>query len=243
MTAKVQGRDHVWSWWARQVARYAKGSAKYIPTGGQDSFTSHGYEVLSITVAHDIAMFASSGEDRSVLVLTTRRLAGHMGKIHVVKFNEDASVLASGSFHFTVLEEASKDAVRTISIDSTTIIAGSVDGHVQIYDLRKGEPRSDSWAFVTSVVPTTPTNVSYWNRGCFGDGGASAICGDEKGMAWNIVRKAVSTKSSPKVHGKSITWTEHHPSGEGEMITASADGTPNLVWRHPGFGSWYLEGP
>jgi mitogen-activated protein kinase organizer 1 len=50
---------------AVNVARYAKGSAKYILTGGQDrsvrlwnaslgteikAFTAHGYEVLSITV-------------------------------------------------------------------------------------------------------------------------------------------------------------------------------------------------
>lgn len=28
--------------------------------------------------------------------VTTRRLSGHMGKIHVVEFNEDASVVASG---------------------------------------------------------------------------------------------------------------------------------------------------
>ena len=117
------------------VARYAKGSAKYILTGGQDrsvrlwnpasgleikTFTGHGYEVLSITVcvllptshfflltnacfrAHDNVKFASSGGDRSVFVWdvataqTTRRLAGHMGKINAVEFNEDASVVASG---------------------------------------------------------------------------------------------------------------------------------------------------
>jgi len=30
--------------------------------------------------------------------VTTRRLAGHMGKINVVEFNEDASVIASGEF-------------------------------------------------------------------------------------------------------------------------------------------------
>jgi hypothetical protein len=28
---------------------------------------------------------------------TTRRLSGHMGKIHVVEFNDDASVVASGA--------------------------------------------------------------------------------------------------------------------------------------------------
>lgn len=34
----------------------------------------------------------------------------------------------------------------------------------------------------------------------------------------------------PKVHNKVITWTEHHPSDAGEMVTASADGTVK-VWR------------
>ena len=36
----------------------------------------------------------------------------------------------------------------------------------------------------------------------------------------------------PKVHDKIITWTEHHPTEAGEMVTASADGTVK-VWRHP----------
>jgi mitogen-activated protein kinase organizer 1 len=117
------------------VARYSKGSAKYILTGGQDrtirlwnanlgteikAFVAHGYEVLSITVyghfissslsgshrtkrSNDNAKFASSGGDRSVFLwdvataTTTRRLSGHMGKIHVVEFNDDASVVASGA--------------------------------------------------------------------------------------------------------------------------------------------------
>lgn len=54
--------------------------------------------------AHDNAKFASSGGDRSVFIwdvttgMTTRRLPGHMGKINVVEFNEDASVVASGMF-------------------------------------------------------------------------------------------------------------------------------------------------
>jgi WD40 repeat protein len=55
-----------------------------------------------LSSSNDNAKFASSGGDRSVFVwdvasgTTTRRLAGHMGKIHVVEFNEDASVVASG---------------------------------------------------------------------------------------------------------------------------------------------------
>ncbi|THV02383.1 WD40 repeat-like protein [Dendrothele bispora CBS 962.96] len=178
------------------VARYAKGSAKYILTGGQDrtvrlwnaslgteikAFTAHGYEVLSISVAHDNAKFASSGGDRSVFVwdvttgMTTRRLAGHMGKIYAVEFNEDASVVASGSFDATVrlwdlraqtrhpiqvLDEA-RDAVQTIHVGSTTIITGSVDGHVRTYDLRKGELRSDYIGHpVTAVVPTQDSQTT-----------------------------------------------------------------------------------
>ncbi|KAJ3810998.1 nuclear mRNA splicing protein [Lentinula aff. lateritia] len=172
------------------VARYAKGSAKYILTGGQDrtvrlwnaslgteikAFNAHGYEVLSIAVAHDNAKFVSSGGDRSVFVwdvtsgTTTRRLPGHMGKINAVEFNEDASIVASGSFDSTVrlwdlraqsrspiqiLEEA-RDAIQTLHIQSTSITTGSVDGHVRTYDLRKGELRSDYIGHpVTAVVPT-----------------------------------------------------------------------------------------
>lgn len=59
---------------------------------------------MSYGSSHDNAQFASSGGDRSIFIwdvatgLTTRRLAGHMGKIHAVEFNEDASVLASGAW-------------------------------------------------------------------------------------------------------------------------------------------------
>ncbi|PCH43949.1 nuclear mRNA splicing protein [Wolfiporia cocos MD-104 SS10] len=105
------------------VVRYAKGTAKYVLTGGQDrtvrlwnpdsgveikTYAAHGYEVLSVTVSHDNSKFASSGGDRSVFLwdvvtgATIRRIAGHMGKIFAVEFNQDASVLASGSYDATV---------------------------------------------------------------------------------------------------------------------------------------------
>ncbi|KAF8893991.1 nuclear mRNA splicing protein [Infundibulicybe gibba] len=290
---------------AVNVARYAKGAAKYILTGGQDrtirlwnaglgteikTFASHGYEVLSISVSHDNAKFASSGGDRSVFLwdvatgMTTRRLSGHMGKIHVVEFNEDASVVASGSFDSTVrlwdvraqsrqpiqiLEEA-RDAVQTIHVGPTNIITGSVDGHTRIYDLRKGELQTDFIGQpVTSVVPTQDgqtllvttldshirlmdmstgkalntftghKNDSYRCRACFGHAEASVICGDEGGMvwAWDLLdAKPLQPNPPPKAHEKVITWTEHHPTDAGEMLTASADGTVK-VWRQPDSGS------
>jgi len=57
-----------------------------------------------LSSAHDNAKFGSSGGDRSVFLWdvatgqTIRRFSGHLGKVHVVDFNEDATVLASGKF-------------------------------------------------------------------------------------------------------------------------------------------------
>ena len=58
--------------------------------------------------SHDNSKFVSSGGDRSVFLWdvmagnTIRRIAGHMGRINVVEFNEDASVVVSGSYDSTV---------------------------------------------------------------------------------------------------------------------------------------------
>ncbi|KIL68845.1 hypothetical protein M378DRAFT_1058066 [Amanita muscaria Koide BX008] len=282
------------------VARYSKGTAKYILTGGQDRtvrlwnaslgteikiFSAHGYEVLTVAVAHDNAKFVSAGGDRSVFIwdvataTTLRRLSGHMGKVHAVEFNEDASTVASGSYDATVrlwdlrsqnrqpiqvLEEA-RDTVQTIHVGASTIVTGSVDGYVRAYDLRMGELRSDFIGHpVTSVVPTQDNqtylvtsldshirlmdmgtgkllndfvghvNEAYRCRACFGHAEAIVICGDEKGMvwAWDLMdAKILPPDPPPKVHHKVITWTEHHPTDAGEMITASADGTVK-IWKH-----------
>ncbi|KAI5118067.1 hypothetical protein M0805_006330 [Coniferiporia weirii] len=174
---------------AVHVARYSNGTAKYVLSGGQDrsvrlwnpatgleikTYAGHGYEVLSITVAHDNVKFASSGGDRSVFVwdvatgTTTRRLPGHMGKINAVDFNEDASVVASGSFDSTVrlwdlrsqsrqpiqtLDDA-RDAIQSLSVGSTFVMSGSVDGHVRTYDLRNGSLTADYLGHpVASLAP------------------------------------------------------------------------------------------
>ena len=44
--------------------------------------------------------------------------------------------------------------------------------------------------------------------------------------------KILQPNPPPKAHEKLITWTEHHPTDAGEMITASADGTVK-VWSYP----------
>ncbi|KAF8633335.1 hypothetical protein AX17_004507 [Amanita inopinata Kibby_2008] len=128
------------------IARYSKGSAKYILSGGQDRtirlwnaslgteikvFAAHGYEVLAISVAHDNAQFASAGGDRSVFVwdvataTTLRRLSGHLGKVHAVEFNEDASIVASGSYDATVrlwdLRAQTRQAIQVLEEARDTV--------------------------------------------------------------------------------------------------------------------------
>lgn len=49
---------------------------------------------------------------------------------------------AMGRQPIQVLDEA-RDAIQTMHVGPTSIITGSVDGHVRTYDLRKGELRTD----------------------------------------------------------------------------------------------------
>ena len=53
--------------------------------------------------SHDNSKFASSGGDRAIFLWdvtggnTIRRISGHLSKINVVDFNQEATVLASGT--------------------------------------------------------------------------------------------------------------------------------------------------
>lgn len=76
-----------------------------------------------------------------------------------VAFNEDSSVLASGSddrsvrlwdmrasssrYPIQILEDA-KDSVGSVCIRASTIAVGSIDGQVRIYDLRKASMECDN---------------------------------------------------------------------------------------------------
>ena len=57
--------------------------------------------------------------------VTDRRLPGHMGKINVVDFNEDATVLASGTWHKSIYHSefmnfAIKDPLTRLSDSGTS---------------------------------------------------------------------------------------------------------------------------
>ena len=83
-----------------------------------------------------------------------RQFQGHHLKVNSIAFNEDSSVLASGSddrsvrlwdmraasssrYPIQILEDA-KDSIGSVCIRGSMIAVGSVDGCVRMYDLRKG---------------------------------------------------------------------------------------------------------
>ena len=81
--------------------------------------------------SHDNGKFASSGGDRAIFLWdvtsgnTIRRISGHVGKINVVDFSEEATVLASGTKR--------KLETRVVAANS---FSGSYDATVKIWDLR-----------------------------------------------------------------------------------------------------------
>ena len=95
-----------------------------------------------------------------------RQFQGHHLKVNSISFNDDSSVLASGSddksvrlwdmrasssrYPIQILDDA-KDSIGSICIRGATIGVGSVDGHVRIYDIRKGSMTSDYLEGKTSI--------------------------------------------------------------------------------------------
>lgn len=120
--------------------------------------------MLDIAVAEANDRFVSVGGDKSVFLWdvataqTLRRWAGHGGRVNACALaGEGESVVVSGSYDSTVklwdtkarserplmtLSEA-KDSVSTIDVSGTEIVAGSIDGKVRCYDVRKGLVETD----------------------------------------------------------------------------------------------------
>jgi len=156
------------------VARFNQ-EGDYCLTGGQDRSISlwnphkgtrikeykgeHGYEVLDVRANTDNSKFASCGGDRVALfwdVATGRLLRkarGHEGKLNCLQFNEDCSVLVTGSYDMTIkcwdlrsnmrcaiqTLSAFKDSVTSLEVTATAILGCSMDGTVRVFDIRKGQ--------------------------------------------------------------------------------------------------------
>ncbi|KAI0434678.1 WD40-repeat-containing domain protein [Xylaria sp. FL1042] len=161
--------------------------AAEIPQGRLiQTYSAHGYEVLSLSVSSDNARFASAGGDRSVFLWdvasaqTLRRFGGggtqgHSARVNSVCFaGEGDSLLVSGGLDTSVriwdvrsgapkpvqvLGEA-KDAVTAVAAapHGPEIVAGSVDGRVRTYDVRRGR-------CVTDVVGPSVTSLCLTRDG------------------------------------------------------------------------------
>ena len=93
----------------------------------------------------------------------TRKWRGHQAAVNCVAFNEDSSVVISGSVDTTVkiwdtrsrsqdpiqtMEEC-KDSVTSLDVSDHEILVGSADSRIRLYYLRKGSLDTD---FVGGVV-------------------------------------------------------------------------------------------
>ncbi|ROT39134.1 WD40 repeat-like protein [Sodiomyces alkalinus F11] len=164
----------------------AKSSSSFpvIPQGRLiQSYSAHGYEVLSLDVAADNERFVSAGGDRAVFLwdvstaTTTRRFGstahGHTARVNCVRFAGDSdSLVLSGGVDTTVriwdaksgnakpvqvLDEA-RDAVTCLAVRGAEVLAGSVDGRVRAYDVRMGR-------CVADVVGASVTSLSLARDG------------------------------------------------------------------------------
>ena len=138
-----------------------RGEQAHIPI---KEYTAHNQRVADVTIARDNASFASCGGDRTVFVwdvtsgLVLRRLIGHEQRINCVRYGPDCACLVSASYDKTVrcwdmrsknaapiqILAGAADSVSAVAVSDHEIIAGSIDGTVVTFDLRKGEARRDS---------------------------------------------------------------------------------------------------
>lgn len=114
--------------------------------------------MLDAQGSHDSSKIASGAMDRSVLLSdvstaqVVRRFRGHASHVNCVKFNQESTVILSGSVDGTlkawdcksqsrdaiqIFDEA-KDSVTSVAVSSYEILTGSLDCKLRRYDLRKG---------------------------------------------------------------------------------------------------------
>lgn len=128
---------------------------------------AHNYEVLDLCLVSDDTRFASAGGDKQIFVWDVksgqivRKFAGHLQRINSIAWNEDYSVLVSGSYDNSLrfwdcksnnctkplqIEQSFKDSVSQVIVNKAEVIASSIDGCVRTFDIRRGELTTDNFA-------------------------------------------------------------------------------------------------
>jgi mitogen-activated protein kinase organizer 1 len=126
-------------------------------------YAAHNNRVLDVAIAADNTSFASCGGDRAVFLWdvmsgrVTRRLLGHDQRVNAVCYNPECTVLVSASYDKTVRcwdmrsrntwpiqsITGAADSVSSLAVSAHEIVAGSIDGHVCVYDVRAGRVSRD----------------------------------------------------------------------------------------------------
>jgi len=104
-----------------------------------------------------------------------RRFRGHNAAITCIQFNEESSIIISGSQDNTVkfwdtrsknykeiqtLDEPG-DAVTSMAITDHSVLVGSVDGWTRLYDLRQGQMSSDCMGEAVTSVSISRDKASH----------------------------------------------------------------------------------
>ena len=146
----------------------------------------HGSDILTVKIFPDRSKFISGGLDRCWFLWDVshakvlRRYYGHEQRITCMQvYQEDASVVATGSYDTTVrlwdMRSASrapiqhlsdaKDSISSLYMPSAEypywILTTSVDGHVRKYDIRKGV--LDDFEMIAPITWCTPIPSYLYN--------------------------------------------------------------------------------
>jgi len=142
-----------------------------------------------LVISTDNSRLASCGGDRLVFLWDVgtgrviRKFQGHSSRVNCIAFNHEleyvssntdtCTVLITGGYDKTIriwdcrsnnsqpvqILEESKDSVSTLFTTKYEIIAGSIDGNVRTYDIRKGSVCTDCMA-----QPITSARVTHDNN-------------------------------------------------------------------------------
>lgn len=143
-------------------------------------YNGHGYEVRDVAVESDNSKFVSCGGDKHVFMWDVstgkviRKFRGHTSEVNSVCYSSNCNVFISGGYDQTLrvwdCRSRSVDPIQVLKVcqdcvmsvgclETGDLLAGSVDGTVRRFDVRKG-------SIVTDLVhhPVTNVNVSKDER-------------------------------------------------------------------------------
>lgn len=175
MTGSDDRTVSLWNPHKDDSTKYAAGNALLVKTYAG----VHGYPIRGLAISTDKSKFVSAGDDRAFFYNDVmsgnviRRIQGHSQRINAVAMNLDNTVALTASYDSTVscwdLRSNNREPIQVLKDfrDSVTcvvttrfyIIAGSTDGRVNIYDIRKGLLNSDNFS-----EPVTSVSVSEDER-------------------------------------------------------------------------------